>query len=417
MSNNAKNYKKGDRKRFMEMSFCVGVIPSNTFPLLNPHESAIQHTVKRWVKEGEYEEIKPEKNMRAIIPCKELRNKMLNKEAATLPFSPTLYEEFKTIGSKNIYTVNTKPTDKEFIRVIKVRKRRIYLTNESFIFLWGAGVNAMPVEKKPFTELSEENRQTLPVYYTSREITQISDDFISLTASDLKSKVITSSRMNGVVALKSGTFAVYNTGNNIIRFSNASESKGAIFAEVNSRRCGLADFRGCILLYHPARSGYTDATLQFLKPSKKNVLLSINNLTSAYPDQIFAIPLSPEGQDIIRIMNASSEWKEIILSMCLSEDLRRNTSLTAFDGYRKEEDGSISYYFVYLIPNIERLKKYAAFIKLTAEENSISEGRKNLFKIFCYPFQEGTLRKYLPENVMIKVVTTDQVKSWFAKKG
>ena len=413
MSNDVKNYKKGDREKFIKMVLCLGVIPDRTYVLLNNNLASIRHTVNRWVAEGDFERIKPEKNMKAIIPGKELRKSLLDPNASkTIPLDETLFEEFKEKGIAAIYRVNAKPKGKEKIKELKVKRNRIYLFNESFIFLWGSGVQTLPNEKIPFTSLSKDNKQTSPSYYTSREINRLSDDFVSLNAANEVTQVISSSRINGIASLKSGAFAIYNTGSGIIEYHSATEQKAAIFVEVNSRRCGLGEFKGCILLYHTTPDLYEDASYKFLNPKTKKEKTSVVNLITAYKESIYAIPLSPEGQQIIQIMNKTPEWEEIILSVAISEDLRRNTTYTAFDGFRKEADGSNTYYFVYLIPNIERLRKFQSFIKLTEEENKEESGRAN-YRIFCYPFQEKTLRKSLPDYVQIKTITTDQVLSWF----
>ena len=120
MSNDVKNYKKGDREKFIKMVLCLGVIPDRTYVLLNNNLASIRHTVNRWVAEGDFERIKPEKNMKAIIPGKELRKSLLDPNASkTIPLDETLFEEFRKKGLLQFIVLMQNPRAKKKLKSLK----------------------------------------------------------------------------------------------------------------------------------------------------------------------------------------------------------------------------------------------------------------------------------------------------------
>ena len=107
-----------------------------------------------------------------------------------------------------------------------------------------------------------------------------------------------------------------------------------------------------------------------------------DNLFEAYEEtNMFVIPLTPEGQELTKIMNIKY-WQEKLNAITIKKEWRtNNNAYVTFDGTHYDEAKKTTYYhFNFLIPNIARLKKFLYF----AESNSNNEA---IYCIYCYDFQ------------------------------
>ena len=403
--NNTKNYNSSYRKELLTVSLAVGFVPFKCLPLINPNKASIQHIVNIYIAEGDFEKYH-KKDIWALAPTQQLRDRIYRsdqseKENLGKKFSEPLKDYYKEYSMNEFYKL--KSSDKKY----DSRKIRALRNGEVFTFFYGAGFDTLPGSKKNLNELTGSEQEIADTtFFPFRELTNINKNiYFNDSEYEIKedaTEAINLTKINGIISLKGAesTYTVINAGKKLDQYKRNGERKSIIYINNILASTTLPQISGCIILYS------SEIPIKKLIYCESKERQFANNLFEAYEEtNMFVVPLTPEGQELTKIMN-NKYWQEKLNAITIKKDWRtNNNAYVTFDGTHYDETKKITYYhFNFLIPNIARLKKFLYF----AESNANNEA---IYCIYCYDFQKSLLEDICPPTVELRPIPFKFVKS------
>lgn len=205
-------------------------------------------------------------------------------------------------------------------------------------------------------------------------------------------------RINGIVSLESGTYTVIYTDNKLYHYSFLGEKRTEVFTRSLSLENHLEECGGCILLYEK------DSIIErMVQPTGADDSQYSNNLINAYNEKcVYAIPVSKEGQQMIKIFRYKN-FTERLKHLSLPEEyIDKNNLIIDCDGY-----GDNAYHFVFCTPDIARLKKFIKNAEININEK---------FYIYCFVHQKPLIERMIrSHNIKIRSVPVEAVIEAFEK--
>ena len=387
-----------------------GFVPFKSLTLINPNASSIQHQVDRYVKKGELEKYHS-KDVWTLFLTLDTKEKIMNAgENSPLYYGNALKQHYLDITMKDMYRLkgNKKVLDEtDFEGLTKVearektkktnenarkmlsRKLRILRNGEAFIFFYGADFPSLPEEKPSLGEPDKNVFEGNSAFYAFRELTQ-QETKISRSEVNLVNNAVTNTKINGAFITPDANYSVIVTYKDIYQFSRESEINAKNYiSDIFSRLTNKA-IDGCVLLY------------QYDTPIKKMILrdspkprLYTENLFETYGEKnIFALPLSPEGQLIAKMMSKEF-WKETLQDLTIKKEWQTTVNqFVTYDGLQNEPGKPITYHLNFLIPDLGRLKQFLIFAEVNADN-------KAKYVIHCYDIQADMLKECVKDNIII----------------
>ena len=200
----------------------------------------------------------------------------------------------------------------------------------------------------------------------------------------------------GAVISPYGSYVVYNTRNEAMRWNGIGEQKARMIIDnLANRNTGIEDVRSCMLFANNAQ-----AILETLKNSLKKRAVKGKNgrwyretpvsVVDVY-NHVHYIPLNETGIRMLRIMFLPN-FQERIQKVIYTKSLDK--CWTAFDGRYNDK-----YYVNHFDGDIGRLYYLKGFLK----------DQKYKCTMICFDFQRDYLKSYLGNLVEYKVITIDQL--------
>ena len=255
--------------------------------------------------------------------------------------------------------------------------------NETLLFMHGSEIACLPGEKKSdllFYSIQRENR-----YYTSRELR--SNGKIDVLVEDEKeTKIIHGTRINGMVNFENETYSVINIEKSLYQYSAVGERRARQYLTELCFENNLPQLSGCILLYKD-----NIAIKKMFRATTSYEVKYTQAIMKAYDENnLLAIPLSPDGQRMMKLMKHRN-WKEHLLSSALTDEQRQLHNETV-DCDGRDADG---YYLVFCIPDIAKLKRFLASAEVMTEDN---------FYIYCFAHQTVLLKNIAKGNIYMRSI-------------
>ena len=267
---------------------------------------------------------------------------------------------------------------------------------EVLFMMLRTGVNYLPttipnLEYKSFDKL----RIKSTCFYPSRLIKNMNKD------ESVKLKYILAL---GAVISPYGSYVVYNTRDEAMRWNGTGERKTRMLIDdLSNRNTGVEEVRSCMLFANNAQ-----AILETLKNSLKKRAVKGKNgrwyreapvsVVDVY-DHVHYIPLNETGIRMLRIMFLPN-FQERIQKVLYTKPLDK--CWTVFDGRYNDK-----YYVNHFDGDIGKLYNMKAII----------EDQKFNCTMICFDFQQDYLKSYLKDLVKYKVVTIDLLEEMLEIKG
>ncbi len=431
--NNHKNYNSGFRKELLTISLACGFVPFKCLPLLNPNKTSMQHIVNVFVEDGDFEKYH-NKEIWIISPTRQTRDRINDndpntKDAIGKKFSEELKNYYRNYALSDCY--KAKSSGKKY----ESRRLRSLRNAEVFTFFYSVDFDVLPGVKKTLEELTTKEDLKKATFFPFRELTGINPNITFndstyeevLEVARIRSKdtekkkeiseekrratteAINLTKINGIVTLpdSQSTYTLINTGKLLDPYRETGELKTLNYVNNILATTSLPQISGCILLY-PSEVPIKKMLFPNLE---RNELNKVRSLFRAYNEtNLYAIPLSPEGQVLIKIMNTPS-WEERLNSMTIKKEWRTdNNPNVNFDGKNFDEDKKKTcYHFNFLIPDIARLSRYISFAN-----GAIDIGNTEYY-IYCYDFQKNFLEEVVPYFVELRTIPLNAIKERFKK--
>lgn len=404
------------KKKLYAACLSCGFVPFKSLNLINPNVTSIQHQVYRYVENGELEKYHT-KDVCALYLTLETKNKIMNAEENTpLYYSKALKRFYANYTSKDVYRLRAQKLklDRSTLiglseddakakikkhnsdaKQIKARKLRILRNGEAFLFFFGADFAAL-VDEKPFlgdirhtSYSSMEAVFKKSTFYSFRELTQ-QEKGISSSEINIMNAVATNTKMNGIFITPDLNLGVYVFDKDVYKFFQESEMNAKSYiSNIIAAPTGKT-LDGCILLYKnelPIR--------KMIRRDDAKVSFSDDNLYKSYKEKnLFALPLSPEGQMIAKIMS-SRFWIDRANDLSIPKKWQTQINQYApFDGLQTETDKPPTYHLNFLVPDLGKLDRFLKF----ESTNSVNSSR---YVIHCFDIQADLLKSSVKDSIVI----------------
>ena len=289
-------------------------------------------------------------------------------------------------------------TDTNMVRGDVKRRLRLHKIAETYLLMQHTGIEIFRDRKTPVFELLRDVIPTaltaltdnaihyqdimLPAFYDSKEIKEIGSALVNVRGSRLVGALLTDKIL----------FAVYNTGNELMRWETGSEIKTRVlFQQIFRRKISGFDsenIRGLIM-------GETMEMALALLTSDGGEKRRYSMVDDSY-EYLHFVTGDGNGELILRIL-CNSNIRESTEAM-LSEDFLP-PSVSICDA--QDENGN-PVLFCYTL-DLKRLKSFTAWITAHKEQGLI----------ICFDFQCDVLRKFCGANISFETLDTTKYRRRF----
>lgn len=257
----------------------------------------------------------------------------------------------------------------------QTRKIRITRNAETIMFFLGIDFDIL---KGEYPDLKSDQLFHDNVFYTSRQVKGSYENDETRYKADIdRNQQLSTTRMNGLALTKGGNYQIYNIGRTISAYSYTGESKIREFtnrtlAEKNYNRADSA------IMLAERQSIYE----RLYQPLHIREERGIDGLMGAY-DEVLGLTLDEYGQEMMKLITKSSNWKTKIYTSFLTPEQRKDVPM---DSPADGVDNDINI-FVYCVPDIKRFRRFLNRAKLIEDKN------KNV--VMCYDFQKEMLERVI----------------------
>ncbi len=397
--NNKKNYKKGMRKKIIQIILVCGFLNRASVHYIDGNSRVYMRKIHDMVEEG-------------FLRDNKVKIGRLTYHILTLAsFSSNLDFLQKNIGEREcgMYkALGRRLSQKVRFDLTKTKRdslREILLAEaELFATFSGAATNI------------NNNRKLLGIdsfggakwYFNSREIRSYSgfsasidafsdnnltkESAIKVADSPNKIKSVTESRFTGVLFSEGGTYITYNFGNSIIKISSAGETriKQAVFS-ILCDKGEPGEINGAILAH--------DLSVFLNLQDSNNKLSTLNALGRIY-DHAYVLPLSKEGREHFEIMQEPLWNEKILLRFFSNFDTEPSNMPEGCDAVNGE-------YYVnnFMAPDINKLYSFLV----------LAEKRVGKYVICCFDYQKPFITAIAEGRCDIRTLPLDTAKQLFDK--
>lgn len=384
MSNTEKNYRKGYREKLIRLSLACGAVPFKSLNLVIPNIVSLQHRLREMIQDGEFR-VYHDEDIWAVSITPEIFEKIKNDEKLKEQFGEELIKHYEIYGKKDYEKACY------YTKYTKQKARRVMRNNEALLFMHGCNITCLPGEKKSdllFYSIQRENR-----YYTSRELKRNSNLDV-LVEEEKEKQLVHGTRINGMLSIGNETYTVINVINvekTLYHFSAIGERRTREYITELCYENNMPALSGCIFLYKDNSIIY-----KMVRPTTAPEIKHSQAIMKAYDeDNMLALPLTPDGQKMLKLMK-NKNWKEHLLSSALSEEQRKlKKEVVDCDGH--DADG---YYLMFCIPDIAKLKRFIYSAEVMNEDN---------FYIYCFKHQLHLLKSVAKGNVYLRSIDIDKM--------
>lgn len=366
--NNQKNYKKGIRREIIELTLAIGFLPFKSIELVWANKKSTQKKIRIMQEEGVLDEYHACGIW--IVGLNDYARK--SQEYLKYIDNEQLVKQYENFGSDDNHRVRNAP---------KQERTRVMRNNEAYLFMYGAGLQCKVAEK---SSLQKEKMQGVKnSYYTSREV-KAYDDF---QADFDKSKLLNTTRMNGLAITDAGSYVIYNVGKELLRF-NYGELKIKVYVENMLAQTEQLGLQGGLILAHNLAT-----QIKYIYPGTPRKESQLATLESAY-NHLYLITHDKSGQKMMKIMSQKNWEQKIYETMLQPEQRNIQNELIECDG---QEDNI--YYFVFCVPDIKRFKQFLYWANI--------EEDKERYRIICFDTQKELVLQVASKNCTVYTTSFD----------
>ena len=369
-----KRYEQGYRNTLIKLMLTSGGIAYSGLKFLPGNKRMYLRKLKILEREGVVEILR--------------RNK---KEIARLVNFEENYEKYIShmpIGYYGYYLQHGKPTHKNLGSKEKncTRSDRGIKHCEIYEMMYGTGIIKILPEDKTELSSTESLRSNSICYYTINEMREC--QLFDFHINNEKDKRTIGSRAFGMLISPGGIYAVYNTGKAAMIWQKSSEGQMAYYmSQIVTKKCEGSRISGavknCIII------GYD---MNVFENILNNGLAIYLNTDSGY-DNMYAVPYTEDGFKMLLRMT-QSEWEETLNEEILPDYERNKKGSIVYDGI-KENVIALNF----CTGNISRLKKFITGVQWVCNTQADRH-----YEIFCYSYQEESIRHVAPNPIEIHVV-------------
>ncbi len=381
MSNTEKNYRKGYREKLIRLSLACGAVPFKSLNLVIPNIVSLQHRLREMVQNNEFK-VYHDEDIWTVAITPEVYEKIKNDEKLKEQFGEELLKHYEMYGKKDYEKACY------YTKFTKQKARRVMRNNEALLFMHGCDITCLPGEKKSdllFYSIQRENR-----YYTSRELKR-NTNLDVLVEEEKEKQLVHGTRINGMLSIGNETYTVINVEKTLYQFSAIGERRTRQYITELCYENNMPALSGCIFLYKD-----NSVINKIMRPSTAYEIKYSQAIMKAYDeDNMLAIPLTPDGQKMLKLMKQPN-WKEHLLSSALSEEQRKlNKETVDCDG--RDTDG---YHLMFCIADIAKLKRFLFSAEVMTDHK---------FYIYCFKHQRSLLKTVAKGNVYLRSIDIDDM--------
>lgn len=366
-----KDNSAGTRYKLISLAMLCGCIPYKKLSLVSKTALTYKRKAKEMIREGVFEEH---------------TEKFMKKEPAkllTLAGNPQARAQYEFYVPKALidWYDNVTVNDAYQVRVLNMdmeqQTRKIRITRNAETIMFFLGIN-FDILKGEYPDLKSDQLFHDNVFYTSRQVKGSYENDETRYKADIdRNQQLSTTRMNGLALTKGGNYQIYNIGRTISAYSYTGESKIREFtnrtlAEKNYNRADSA------IMLAERQSIYE----RLYQPLHIREERGIDGLMGAY-DEVLGLTLDEYGQEMMKSITKSSNWKTKIYTSFLTPEQRKDVPM---DSPADGVDNDINI-FVYCVPDIKRFRRFLNRAKLIEDKN------KNV--VMCYDFQKEMLERVI----------------------
>ncbi|MBO5373770.1 MAG: hypothetical protein J6A75_13775 [Lachnospiraceae bacterium] len=376
MSNTEKNYRKGYREKLIRLSLACGAVPFKSLNLVIPNIVSLQHRLREMVQDGDFR-VYHDEDIWAVSITPEIYDKIKTDEKLKEQFGEELIKHYELYGKDDYKRACY------YTKFTKQNARRVMRNNEVLLFMHGCDITCLPGEKKSdllFYSIQRENR-----YYTSRELKR-NTNLDVLVEEEKEKQTVHGTRINGLLNIGNETYTVINVEKSLYQFSAVGERRTRQFISELCLENNMPQLSGCIFFYKD-----NSVINKMMRPSTAHEIKHTQAIMKAYDeDNMLAIPLTPDGQKMLKLMKHKN-WREQLLSSALSEEQRiLQKEVVDCDGHDAE-----GYHLMFCIPDIAKLRRFIYSAEVMSE---------NKFYIYCFKHQRNLLKSVARGNVYLRSI-------------
>lgn len=352
-----RNYGNGVRHEIMTLTLACGCLPYRRLALLGRNTKTVRKKIHEMCDEGVMEIY--HKNDIWLAGIKDYAEKCGEYKGG---IDSKLHRYYAKFGVPD-YKRARYAKDADGERVIK--------NAESYMFMYGTGLNCILGEKVSLRSQNEEEYWKMRnTYYTAREI----KGYDHYTADKGTDNTLSTTRINGLVLSDGGTYPVYHTGKGIQKYTRSGEKKIEVYINRMLAKKNKPLIKGAVMLA-AKQSVYKDIVI----PKTRQIMEQLSNMEGVY-EHVYGLTLDEEGQRMMRLLS-TPEWDTRVYEEMLGADrIRERSGTVDCDGQK----GDV-YYFCYCIPDIKRLKIFLRRAEL--------DGNRDKYRIYCFDTQETFVKE------------------------
>jgi len=380
------NYKKGRRLKLFRLLMYAGILPTHALALINDSELYLKRKAYFMTNEGT---LVKERVAGEFV----YRIRRMPKDADLVELMdacPKTYDFYDKTSEWMIKRIKGRTWEGD--------EKRMYRNAETILFCDRLPVRYLLEEKSTLREMFSGNE-----YYTSQELLADSSGEFDRNnyEVDLNKEFvfpIGGSRNSGALFTNGGVYAIYNFSKWNMEFRGKTETSLLDYLRNIANARGMDKPKmAALFLYR------TDKVLRELANPTVKYAKSVKRITEVY-DDVYALPLTTEGQMLASYM-CNPSWRESMNRIFRIENARDgddvNTDyLYRVDGISRDGDGTIRYVILFAVPDIKKLTRLIDTI-----ENATDRSK---FIVRCFDFQEGFIKSFMPEGVLIQTAAFDK---------
>lgn len=373
-----KNYRIGYRRELMKLTLVCGSLPFKSLSLLDKNLRGMQRALTTMEREGTLEEYH-EKDI-WVVGISDYKKKI----GELIEFYNVKLLKYYELYGISDFTRAKSGTQQE--------KQRVLRNSESILFMYAANCEVFPGEKE---SINQSACITNTTYYTSREIKASKElkENGGLVVEEDDTNIVSNTRINGLLASKGGTYAVYNLGKTLYKFRGKAERKTQDYITRLVAQKSLAQLEGAVLM---CKDNALFTRLLFPKDREEKKATDV--IMSSYP-AVYHLPFDVNGVKTMEIMS-QYRWKDIMLHSLLTNTQLSNGGQGRFyDG--KEND---NYYLIFCIPDLKKLKMFVESARMDANDNS-------KYYIYAYNHQIEYLSQIPCDKIYLKALDISELYS------
>lgn len=352
-----RDYGKGTRHEIMTLTLACGCLPYKRLALMGLNTRTVRKKIHEMCDEGVMEIY--HKNEVWLAGIKDYAEKKAEYEKG---IESKLHRYYMQYGMSD-YKRAKYSAENDGTRIIK--------NAESYMFMYGSGLNCMLGEKVSLRNQKEMDYEKLRnSYYTAREI----KGYDSYTDEKSTDNVISATRVNGLVISDGGSYPVYHTGSNIQKYTRSGEKKMEVYINRMLAKKKKAPIKGAVILATDLK-----AYINTIIPKTRQVMEVLSHMEGVY-EHVYGLNLDVDGQKMMRLLSTAN-WDSMIYKEMLGQKWMPNkTGVIDCDG---QENGI--YYFCYCVPDIKRFKLFLRRAEL--------DGNRDKYRILCFDTQEALIKE------------------------